>query len=188
MKLLERPVAPVRRPVHAPPRRWWDFLWIPALTALITLLVGSIGYAAQAVWLFPSLGPTVALQVLTPHRDSARPYHVIAGHMCGMVAGFLSVLATGSATAMPAVLGQPMAWPHVLACTMAMALTVIFQKALRADHAPGFATTLLIALGAFPTDQQTASTIIVGVCLVVAFGEPARGAALSRAADRVIRR
>jgi hypothetical protein len=190
MKLLETRVPVVRPSIpsgfETTPHRWWDFLWIPGVTALVTLLVGSIGYAAQAVWLFPSLGPTVALQILSPHRESARPYHVIAGHLCGLAAGLLAVFLTGAQAAAPAVLGAPMALPHVWACTIAMALTVVFQQLLRARHAPAYATALLVALGAFPADQGTAETIIVGVLLVVAFGEPARSAALSRAAHRVI--
>lgn len=188
MRVLERPKAapPMRPAVVASYRRWYDYLWVPGLTALVTLLVGLIGYAAQAVWLFPSLGPTVALQILSPHRESSRPYHVITGHMCGLAAGFAGVFAVGSQNVAPAVGGAPMLLPHVWAATIAMALTVLFQKLLAAQHAPGFATTLLIALGAFPADTQTAATVIVGVCLVVAFGEPARSAALRRAAKRAI--
>jgi hypothetical protein len=52
------------------------------------------------------------------------------------------------------------------ASILAVALTLLFQELLGAQHAPAAATTLLITLGAFEASLPECGVIAVGVLIV----------------------
>lgn len=48
---------------------------------------GVLGMWAHQPWLFPSLGPTIFLQTVTPNESAARPWNTVRGHGVGIAAG-----------------------------------------------------------------------------------------------------
>lgn len=154
---------------------WRRFL--PAFMSAFALgVIGVLGMVAGIPWLFPSLGPTVAIQTTSPNSPGARPWNVIVGHLVGMCSGFLALFVTG-ATAMPSVINaQALSVPRVVAAALAVLVSMLLQTVLKAPHPPAEATTLLIALGALPAAPHSAMVIMIGVVLVTVVGETAKRA------------
>jgi hypothetical protein len=51
--------------------------FLPAIaSALILAMIGALSMAARMSWLFPSLGPTVAIQTTSPDAPAAQPWNV----------------------------------------------------------------------------------------------------------------
>lgn len=67
-----------------------EWVWAPA--AMLTAVVGATGLWAGLPWLFPSLGPTIFLQVHKPDLASAQPWNVVAGHGADILGGVAGVL------------------------------------------------------------------------------------------------
>jgi hypothetical protein len=144
------------------------------LSGLVIAGIGGLGVWAGQPWLFPSLGPTIFLQAVTPNDTSARPWNTVAGHAIGTAAGFLSVFVCGAEVApLPADAGYVVG-SRAAAAALAVALTVAGQLAIRAPHAPAAATTMLIALGGLQPDLRTLVAIAVGVGLIAGLGEVTR--------------
>jgi CBS-domain-containing membrane protein len=148
-----------------------DLVWAPLAGSILTLIPGLVGLAAGSVWLFPSLGPTAFLQAASPQHPSSRFYNTVVGHAVGIIAGVLFVLVLG-ANAEPSVLASHQLFPHrVWASALAIALTLLLQLLLRANHPPAAATTLLITLGGFNPTWRDVLTIAAGVLIVASTGE-----------------
>jgi hypothetical protein len=58
-------------------------------------VIGALGLVAHQPWFFPSLGPTIFLQAVTPGAPSARLRKTIGGHAVGVCAGFASLFLFG---------------------------------------------------------------------------------------------
>ncbi len=84
------------------------------------------------VFLAASMGASTILVIAIHHSPLSQPWAVIGGHLVGALSGLLSA----------ALIANP-----VLACMLAMALTVLIQMLLRCLHAPGGGTALLPILG-----------------------------------------
>jgi CBS domain-containing membrane protein len=84
------------------------------------------------VFLAASMGASTILVIAIHHSPLSQPWAVIGGHLVGALSGLLAA----------ALISNP-----VLACMLAMALTVLLQMALRCLHAPGGGTALLPILG-----------------------------------------
>ena len=148
-----------------------DLVWAPLVGGVLTLLPGLLGLATGYPWLFPSLGPTAFLQAANPQNPSARFYNTTVGHLLGIAAGVAAVLIL-AASAEPSVLASHQLFPRrVWASGLAIALTLLFQLLLRANHPPAAATTLLITLGGFGTSSKDITVIVVGVLIVAIAGE-----------------
>jgi hypothetical protein len=161
-----------------------DVLWVPASAVGLMLLVGGIALVARCPFLFPSLGPTAFQQAEYPHHRSAGIYHVIVGHLVGLISGFLAVGLVGAMNTPPATADTPPSPTRLGAIALAVAMTIMLQLVVRASHPPAVSTTLLIALGAFPVSVHTTVTIVIGVVLVAIPGELLRRARLTAAARR----
>lgn len=117
------------------------------MSALVMAAIGALAWGLHQPWLFPSLGPTIFLQTVTPNEAGAKPYNILVGHAIGVAAGFVASLlvhTAGDASAMAAglpTLGQS------AATALAVGLTVLGQIALGAQHPPAAATTMLLTLG-----------------------------------------
>lgn len=146
----------------------------PLMAAAVLAVVGTLGVWADVAWLFPSLGPTLALQSASPRLASAQPRHVVAGHMIGLAVGFAAVWLTGAAAVPSPIESASLTVPRVLAAAVALPLSMSLQLAANARHPPAEATTLLVALGAFEPRLQSAITVISGVALVAIGGELVR--------------
>lgn len=157
---------------HPWPRQVPDGVWAPLVAGFLTLLAGGLGVlTGNLLWLFPSLGPTVYLQTVYPAQPDAQFRNVIGGHSIGILAGYLAVFALGLA-GQPSVLTVRSLSP-ARAMAGALAVAVTLGGALLADvsHPPAAATTLLIALGAFPPVLRSAIELVAGIAIVALAGE-----------------
>jgi CBS-domain-containing membrane protein len=157
---------------------------LPAMASALTLgLIGLLGMWAGMPWLFPSLGPTIAIQTSAPDSTGARPYNVIAGHLVGLICGIVAVFVTGANQLPSVTASHELSLTHIGAAVLAVGLSMSIQTAFRAQHPPAEATTLLVGLGAIEPTLWSALTIAAGVGLVAFIGEVARKIA-SHAARR----
>ncbi|MGE5385979.1 MAG: HPP family protein [Betaproteobacteria bacterium] len=155
------------------PLTWRGF--VPAMASAVALgIIGLLGWAAGMPWLFPSLGPTVAIQTTSPHSPGARPWNVIGGHLIGIGAGFIALFVTGAIATPSVVVAQALSVPRVLAAMLAVFLSMLLQPMLKMQHPPAEATTLLIALGALPATSRGALVVVIGVLWVTVLGELAK--------------
>jgi len=84
------------------------------------------------VFLAASMGASTILVIAVHHSPLSQPWAVIGGHLIGALSGLLASWLVENS---------------VLACMLAMMLTVWVQMSLRCLHAPGGGTALLPILG-----------------------------------------
>lgn len=149
-----------------------DLKIAPVCEGALILLVSVAAWLAQQPLVFTSLGPTAYEMIEQPHRKSARPYNIIAGHFIAVVAGFVALLIT-HAWYTPAVSARHIQFPRVEAAVLATALTVFFTLLLRATQPAALSTTLLISLGTLQQWRDIA-VIMAAVLLMTLVGEPIR--------------
>jgi hypothetical protein len=145
--------------------------YAPVATAVVIAVVGFIAMLAHQPWLFPSLGPTIFLQAVTPNEPSARVWNTGMGHLLGLLTGFGAVFLFDAEHTAPALMSGAPSIQRVAATALALAVTVALQELLRARHAPAAATCMLITLGAMPPTMQTVAALFIGVALAMALGE-----------------
>lgn len=146
----------------------------PVAAAVVLGMIGALGMTLGVPWLFPSLGPTIAIQAATPELPSARPWNVFGGHLIGLGCGIAAVYLTGAAGTPGVVEAHALAGARVVVAALAVMLSMWLQAACKARHPPAEASTLLLALGALKPDTHTALTVLGGVALVTALGEITR--------------
>jgi CBS-domain-containing membrane protein len=146
----------------------------PVAAATVPGLIGALGMAVEVPWLFPSLGPTIAIQAGTPALPGSQPWNVFGGHLIGLGCGGTAVYLTGVASTPGVTEVHALAGARVAAAVLAVLLSMWLQAACKARHPPAEATTLLIALGALKPDLHNALTVLGGVALVTVMGEAAR--------------
>jgi CBS domain-containing membrane protein len=137
--------------------------------ALFVLLAGGVSIAIIATLAFasgrpfvvPSLGPTAFLVFNRSESAVARPRNILAGHLTGAVAGYVSLLAFGLAGA-PSVLEGGMTAPRIGAAALSIALTSAVMILMRTEHGPAGATTLIVSLG-FMTSLESLAILMGGV-------------------------
>ena len=143
-------------------------------------IIGALGWAAGVPWLFPSLGPTIAIQAEASDSPVARPWNVVAGHFIGAAVGFAAVHLSGVIREPAMNLSHALTGPRVAAASLAVLVSMALQALARANHPPAQATTLLVVVGALDADLHGAFVLTAGVLLVAALGEPVRRMALSK--------
>jgi HPP family len=158
-----------------------DSIWAPLSSGLLLLIVGVAGLLVGRPWLLPSLGPTAVLQTENSAHPTSRAWNVIAGHLGGLVAGFIGVLLFQASDAPVVLVAKQLAPERVGASVVAIALTVLFGVLLRASHPPAAATTLLVSLGSIAT-LVDALNLVAGVVIIAIVGELVRRARLGRTA------
>jgi CBS-domain-containing membrane protein len=84
------------------------------------------------IFLAASMGASTILVIAVHHSPLSQPWALVGGHLVGALSGLLAA----------ALIGNP-----VLACMLAMSLTLLLQIPLRCLHAPGGGTALLPILG-----------------------------------------
>ncbi|MGJ0508889.1 MAG: HPP family protein [Methylocystis sp.] len=147
-------------------------LWLyPAIMSGLAIgAIGALALAADQPWLFPSLGPTVFLQAVTPQVPGARMWNTIVGHAIGLCAGFVALFAF-DAQSTPAVMsGEILSMQRVAATVLAVSVTVGLQSVLNAQHPPAAATTMLVTLGGLKPNWNTVSIVTVAVLFASAVG------------------
>jgi HPP family len=149
-------------------------IYAPLAAVIIIALIGLLALLTRQLWLFPSLGPTIFIQVVTPNHVSARAWSTLAGHVVGIAAGFGAVFLVGAQHSPPVLSSGDLTIERVVATALAIGVTVSVQEALRAPHPPAAATTMLLTLGAMQPNGATALALLVGVGLVTGLGELGR--------------
>jgi CBS-domain-containing membrane protein len=148
---------------------------IPSLAAAAVIaVIGLLGMAAGMPWLFPSLGPTIAIQAGFPQWPSAQPRKVFGGHLSGLAAGYVAVYVTGAVHAHSVTGADKLTMVRIMAASLAILLSMLLQHAVKARHPPAEATTLLIALGAMEPTIRSAFILFIGILLVTLLGEGVR--------------
>ncbi|EYD77710.1 hypothetical protein Rumeso_00668 [Rubellimicrobium mesophilum DSM 19309] len=149
-------------------------IYASLLSASVMVVIGLLGLWAGKPWLFPSLGPTIFLQAVTPDQPSARPWNTLTGHALGVIAGFAALFLLHAQNDPPTLSAGVLTGGRVAATALAVGLTVALQLALKAEHPPAAATTMLISLGGLKPDWSTVLVIAAGVVTVAVLGEGVR--------------
>jgi hypothetical protein len=148
-------------------------LWlVPLCEGALILMVSLAALLSKQPLVFTSLGPTAYELIEQPHRKSARPYNVVAGHLIAVAAGFLSLCVT-HAWRVPAVSTRNIQFPRVEAAVLSAALTVFGTLLARATQPAALSTTLLVSLGTMQR-WTDATLIMAAVLLMTLVGEPLR--------------
>ncbi len=147
---------------------------------LVMAVIGTLGWACAVPWLFPSLGPTIAIQSEAPEHHSARSWSVVVGHLIGAAVGFITVRLTGVIHHPAVNVSHALTGPRVLAAALAVFASMALQTLAHARHAPAQATTLLIVVGALDADLHGALVLAAGIALVATLGEGVRRLKLAR--------
>jgi len=132
--------------------------------------IGALALAAGQPWLFPSLGPTVFIQAVTPRAPGARIWNTIVGHAIGLGAGFAALFAFGAQNTPAVMSAEILSMQRVAATALAVSVTVGLQSVLNAQHPPAAATTMLVTLGGLKPNWSTVYIVTIGVLLASAFG------------------
>jgi CBS-domain-containing membrane protein len=135
--------------------------------AISMVLISAIALATREPFVFPSLGPTAFLLFYAARNPVSSPRNTIIGHLVGIVAGYVALLATGLQDA-PARLDD-VTWPRAGAAAISLSLTAAAMVFLKAPHPPAGATTLIISLGLLHTLPQL-GIVMAGVILLVLQG------------------
>ena len=161
----------LHKPLHKSMRWLRQTLWTPLVAGFVVSVPGLLGLATGQVLLFPSLGPTAAIQAHNPEDRAARFYNVLVGHLGGLASACLVVLALGLADAPSVFVAQHLTPLRVVASVLAVMLALLVEKLLHAYHPTAASTTLLMALGSFKPNLQDVSQITLGVFVVAIVGE-----------------
>jgi HPP family. len=160
-------------------QRALNILLRAVLGGLLTLLAGGLGYITGNMWLFPSLGPSIFLQVVSPKLKSSSLYNMTVGHLVGIVSGYTLAVITGAAYVQSAFAIGHLELSHIVASCIAITLVILIHIPLKASHPPAVATTFLITLGGFKATWHDLSAILIGIAIIAVAGETARYMILS---------
>jgi hypothetical protein len=144
------------------------FVFAGLRIAVLLCVPALIAWVSGRPFIFPSLGPS-AFSLVVAKGDQSSGRNVIGGHLIGIVGGLLSyhLIAHGvSLGELPAPLSLPLL-RLVLSGVVSVALTGMGMLALRAEHPPACATTLIISLGLLATYQDVLY-IVIGIVVMYA--------------------
>lgn len=131
-------------------------------------LMSLLALVTHEPFIFPSLGPTAFLLFYTPHAAAASPRNAFAGHLIGVLCGYLALVVFGLQDAGPAVTsGVDLA--RTGAAALSLGLTAGLMVWLAVPHPPAGATTLIVSLGILATPDELV-VLMVGVVLLIAQG------------------
>ena len=156
------------------PLRAVDHVLPAAASAAAIAVIGASAWALGTPWLFPSLGPTLAIQTELPDSVDAMPWNVVVGHAIGATVGIAAVWLTGAVHEPAINVSHAVSGARLAAAVIAMLASMALQSFARAEHPPAQATTLLIALGALDADLRGAFVLTAGVVQVAILGEAVR--------------
>jgi CBS-domain-containing membrane protein len=142
-------------------------------SAAVMAIIGVLGLWLDQPILFPSLGPTIFLQTVMPNEPGARLWNTLVGHAIGIAVGFAMLFLLGPIGISSVDMGH-LVTGRVAATAAAVGVTIAVQFALKAEHPPAAATTMLISLGSVEPDLRTVGVLSLGIVLVAAFGEMVR--------------
>jgi len=130
----------------------------------IAILAAVAGLTGQP-FMFPSLGPTAFLLFYTPLAAAASPRNTIAGHLIGVVAGYLALVLLGLADAGSA-MTEGFSTSRIVAAALSLGLTSGVMVWLGVPHPPAGATTLIVSLGILAEPEQLLVLMLAVLALV----------------------
>lgn len=133
-------------------------------------VVGLVAWAADAMLIFPSLGPSAYL-LAYDNNFSYTARTVIGGHLCGVVGGLTSYILIVEPyvfTGMINAFSIDGAW-LILGSVLALGITVLLMLLFQASHPPACATTLIISLGILPTLADSAVILLAVILLYLCY-------------------
>jgi CBS-domain-containing membrane protein len=129
-------------------------------------LMAGAAYLLRSPLIFPSLGATAFLLFSSPDSPAAAPRNTVVGHVVGVAAGFLALVAFGLTQAGPS-MADMLTAPRVGASALSLGLTAGVLTWLRTPHPPGGATTLIVSLGFFTTPLELLALLAAVGALVL---------------------
>jgi len=144
--------------------------WAPISSGAVILVLGLAGAAVGMPLLVSSFGASIYRQALEPAHPTTKPRNILLGHAIGFACGAAATLAFGLWDTHPVFAGGAVTLKHVLAASMALALTLALTFIAKVNHPPAGATTLLAVLGILHRPMQIV-TLLVGFVLVTAPGK-----------------
>lgn len=140
-----------------------------AINGLISIaLMAAAAFVTGSPLIFPSLGPTAFLLFYTPLTPPASPRNTLAGHLIGVLAGYLA-LAVFGLLEVPFEPGASITAARVGAAALSLGLTSGVMVWSKVPHPPAGATTLIVSLGIMREPWQLA-VLMLAVGLLVAQG------------------
>ena len=147
-----------------------EIVWAPSGVAALIAAIGLAGLLFRQPLLFATLGPSAYLLVHSPMQPEAKPYNVIVGHLIALSTAFVVTALTGAADE-----------PSVFVIhEISVYSTRVFGEGARIGGCYGIAPAGLASTdGGYSASHyawrfSTLSSIMVGVALLFALGEPLR--------------
>jgi hypothetical protein len=148
-----------------------DAVWVPVVSGALVLAAGAMSLATKQPWLFPALGPTAILIATNPGHPTTKFHSIVLGHVTGFVCAWLALLLLGAGDSATLLGGGAIPVVRVWASAFAIAGMALVQPSFRAYHPPAAATALLVTLGAYRGNMNTALALLLGVLVVALLGE-----------------
>jgi hypothetical protein len=148
-----------------------DAIWVPLVSAVMILAVGSMSLATGRPWLFAALGPTVVLLAANPGHPTSRFHAIVVGHVVALASAWIAILLLGAGDSRTLLVGGGISVARVWASALAVALMTAVQPSLKAYHPPAAATVLLVTLGVHRLTWNNAIALVGGVLVVAVLGE-----------------
>jgi hypothetical protein len=148
-----------------------DAIWVPLVSAVMILAVGSVSLATGRPWLFAALGPTVVLLAANPGHPTSRFHAIVVGHVVALASAWIAIVLLGAGDSRTLLVGGGISVARVWASALAVALMTAVQPSLKAYHPPAAATVLLVTLGVHRLTWNNALALVGGVLVVAVLGE-----------------
>ena len=148
-----------------------DALWVPLVSAVLILAVGSLSLATRQPWLFAALGPTAVLLAANPGHPTTRFHAIVIGHLVALSSAWIAILLMGVGDSQAVLAGSGIAVARVWASALAIALMAAVQPSFKAYHPPAAATVLLVTLGMYRLSWNSFVAMLGGVLVVAILGE-----------------
>jgi len=108
------------------------------LMASFTMLIALFLLTLEHAVIIVSMGATAFIIFAMPNSPAARPKNVLGGHMIGLLSGALFSLVP-----------HPQIYLLMLACSLAVGLSMICMAITKTHHPPASGTALAVALTGF---------------------------------------
>jgi CBS-domain-containing membrane protein len=148
-----------------------DAIWVPLVSSILILAVGSLSLATRQPWLFAALGPTVVLLAANPGHPTTRFHAIVIGHLVALCSAWIAVLLMGAGDSSTLLAGSGIAVARVWASAFAVGIMAAVQPSLKAYHPPAAATVLLVTLGVHRLSWTSFLAMLGGVLVVAILGE-----------------
>ena len=148
-----------------------DAIWVPLVSAVLILAVGSLSLATRQPWLFAALGPTAVLLAANPGHPTTRFHAIVIGHLVALASAWIAILLMGVGDSQAVLAGSGIAVARVWASALAIALMAAVQPSFKAYHPPAAATVLLVTLGMYRLSWNSFVAMLGGVLVVAILGE-----------------